>query len=165
MQFIEGRRWNREELLMLFGIPLGKWSENATEANAVVADTTFLRDTLWPKLLRVTQELTRDIMLPFYGDDLVVQPQDIRPQNRALELQEMAVALNVMTVNEVRNRYFHLDPLVVGDLPGEQLARTQAQPPYEPPVLKTLPETSDRDEVARALKMLGQDVMAVVEQQ
>ncbi len=38
MDFLNARRFNREEIFQIFGLPVGLFSENATEANALVAE-------------------------------------------------------------------------------------------------------------------------------
>jgi len=77
MQFLEQLKWGKDEIFLIFGIPLGKYVENATQANANVAERTFINETLWPKLCRVGQKVTAEV-LPRYGDDLVGQFEDIR---------------------------------------------------------------------------------------
>ena len=90
MQFLEQHQADWKDISMVFGLPLGKWSENATEANATVADQTFWADTMWPKLDKVAQQVTADILLPSYGADLLGEFSDVRPKNRSLDVQELA---------------------------------------------------------------------------
>ncbi len=112
MDFLNARRFNREEIFQIFGIPVGLFSENATEANALVGERVFVERTLWPKLVRIAEKITTDL-LPFYGTGLVGRFDDIRPQDRAQQLTELRLARGVLTVNELRARYFGLGPLPV----------------------------------------------------
>ena len=66
LDFLKGREAHRNEILNLFGIPVGLVSENATEANAKVAERLFIERTLWPKLARLAQKVTQE-MLPFWA--------------------------------------------------------------------------------------------------
>jgi HK97 family phage portal protein len=109
MDFLNARRFNREEIFQIFGIPVGMFSENATEANALVGERVFVERTLWPKLVRIAEKITTDL-LPFYGNDLIGRFEDIRPQDRRAQLEEIRVARGVLTVDEIRARYFGLGP-------------------------------------------------------
>ena len=109
MDFLNARRFNREEIFQIFGIPVGMFSENATEANALVGERVFVERTLWPKLVRIAEKITTDL-LPFYGNDLIGRFEDIRPQDRRTQLEEIRVARGVLTVDEIRARYFGLGP-------------------------------------------------------
>lgn len=116
LDFLAGRLANREEILHIFGIPPGLLSENATEANATVAERQFIERTLWPKLVRVAATITRD-MLPFWADawpGCTAAFEDIRPTDDAArldELRSLSALPGVLTPNEIRARYFGLPPL------------------------------------------------------
>jgi HK97 family phage portal protein len=110
MDFLNARRFNREEIFQIFGIPVGMFSENATEANALVGERVFIERTLWPKLVRIAEKITTDL-LPFYGAGLSGRFDDIRPMDRSQQFEEMRLARGVLTVDELRARYFQLGPL------------------------------------------------------
>lgn len=113
LDFLQGRAALREEVLNIFGIPLGLFSANATEANATVAERQFIERTLWPKLVRIAAKLTRDL-LPFWADqygDCEVAFADIRPTDSAARLEELRLAASlpgVLSAAEIRARYFGL---------------------------------------------------------
>jgi HK97 family phage portal protein len=109
MDFLNARRFNREEIFQIFGIPVGMFSENATEANALVGERVFVERTLWPKLVRIAEKITTDL-LPFYGAGLSGRFDDIRPMDRSQQFEEMRLARGVLTVDELRARYFQLGP-------------------------------------------------------
>lgn len=125
MDFLNARRFNREEIFQIFGIPVGMFSENATEANALVGERVFVERTLWPKLVRIAEKITTDL-LPFYGRGLVGRFEDIRPQDRRAQLEEIRVARGVLTVDEIRARYFGLGPLPDGASPPGDAVETDA---------------------------------------
>ncbi|MBN1200623.1 MAG: phage portal protein [Anaerolineae bacterium] len=116
MDFLNARRFNREEIFQIFGIPVGMFSENATEANALVGERVFIERTLWPKLVRIAEKITTDL-LPFYAGDLVGCFDDIRPQDKSATFEEIRAARGVLSVNEIRARYFQLGPVPWGDGP------------------------------------------------
>jgi HK97 family phage portal protein len=110
MDFLNARRFNREEIFQIFGIPVGMFSENATEANALVGERVFIERTLWPKLVRIAEKITT-YLLPFYGANLTGRFDDIRPQDKQAMFEEIRVARDVLTVDEIRARYFQLGPM------------------------------------------------------
>ena len=116
VDFLAGRRFNREEVFQVFGLPLGLLSENATEANARIAERVFIERTLWPKLVRLAGKLTAEL-LPFWGPDLLAEFDDIRPQDVALRLSEIRTAYPVLSINELRARYYDLPPVAWGASP------------------------------------------------
>jgi phage portal protein BeeE len=93
---------------------LGVISENATEANASVAERMFVERTLYPKLVRIAEKITQ-ALLPFWGEGYVAQFDDIRPTDDAARLEELRAAHGVLTINELRARYFQLPPVSWGD--------------------------------------------------
>ncbi len=110
--FLKARQFNRQEILHIYGIPAGLYENNATEANANVARQTFLEDTIWPKLVRFAQKLTQQLA-PFYGTNLLILPEEIR--DTSADVAEVQAAGPYMTVNEIRQRYFHADTVSWGD--------------------------------------------------
>lgn len=119
--FLNGRRFNRDEILHLFGVPSALLEKDATRANALAARQTFLEQTIWPKLVRISQKLSQDLA-PFFGANLLILPQEIR--DRESDLLELQAAREYLTVNEVRTRYFGLSPLPNGDQIAQSEQRT-----------------------------------------
>jgi len=110
--FLEARQLNRDEIFHIFGIPLGLYARNATEANATVARQTFLADTIWPKLMRFSQKLTLQLA-PFFGPNLIILPEEIR--DTSADLAEVQAAGPYLTINEMRARFWNMPPLPEGD--------------------------------------------------
>ncbi len=126
LDFLKGRQANRDQILNIFGIPVGLVSDNATEANAKVAERSFIERTLWPKLVRLSQKITQEL-LPFWPGDLVAQFEDIRPTDAKARLDEIRTAYRVLSINELRERYYHLPPVAWGDNPVGAPLRTEPE--------------------------------------
>jgi HK97 family phage portal protein len=116
LDFLKGREAHRDEILNIFGIPVGLVSDNATEANATVAERQFIERTLWPKLVRLAQKITQEL-LPFWSGTHQVIFEDIRPTDAQARLDEIRTAYPVLTVNEIRQRYFQLPAVTWGESP------------------------------------------------
>lgn len=119
LDFLNGRAAHREEILNIFGVPLGMLSETATEANAAVAERLFIERTLWPKLARIAEKLNADL-LPFWGAGARLAFDDIRPTDTQARLEELRAAYPVLSINEIRERYYHLPPVEWGSGPAAQ---------------------------------------------
>lgn len=116
LDFLKGREAHRNEILNIYGVPVGLLSENATEANAKVAERMFIERTLWPKLVRIAQKITQEL-LPFWPGDYVAEFEDIRPTDVQARLDEIKTAYPVLSINEIRGRYYQLPSAPWGDLP------------------------------------------------
>lgn len=128
LDFLRGREQHRNEILNIFGIPVGLVSENATEANALVAERLFIERTLWPKLVRIAQKLTHEL-LPFWPGEHVAEFEDIRPTDTQARLDEIRTAHLALSVNEVRARYYGLGPADWGGQPAGASAPAPAALP------------------------------------
>lgn len=128
LDFLQGRSAHRDEILNSFGVPVGMLSENATEANAKVAERLFIERTLWPKLVRIAQKITQDL-LPFWPGEHIAEFEDIRPTDAQARLDEIRTASTVLSINEIRERYYHLPAVAWGILPAGQSPATSDQSP------------------------------------
>lgn len=115
LDFVSGRQMNREEIWQIMSVPMGMWSENATEANATVALQTFYNFGLWPMLCCVHDKCTSSI-LPRYGEGLVAEFDDVRVTDRRLEMEEIRLFLRSHTINEARSEHYDADPIEGGDV-------------------------------------------------
>jgi HK97 family phage portal protein len=120
MQFKDLRLQNRDEIDRVFGIPAGYWSESATLANATHAKGVLISNAVWPKLVLLAQNLNSQIMRHWYADDERVSFKDIRITDRQLELAELGVYLQFLTLNELRERV-NYKPFPDDDLRGQLL--------------------------------------------
>jgi len=134
MEFLNARNANRSEIFSMFAPGLDSiLAINATEANALSGKRTFIELGVWPAMVAVAEKFTNDV-LPAYGPNLRAEFDDIRITDRALELQEQAAFSQVGTVDEIRNKFYQLQP--IGDDRGKLLPIqvTAAQPaPDEKP--------------------------------
>ncbi len=117
LDFLAGRQANRDEILNIFGIPVGLVSDNATEANATVAERTFVERTLFPKLVRLGAVITAQV-LPFWERSAIAMFEDIRPTDKQARIAEIRAAQPVLSVNEMRARYYDLPPVDWGEVPA-----------------------------------------------
>ena len=69
-----------------------------------LAERHFVERTLYPKLVRLAQKITRDV-LPFWGDGYIARFDDIRPTDTAARLAEISAARGVLTRDELRARF------------------------------------------------------------
>lgn len=155
MDFIAGRQFTKEEIYAIFGIPGGLLDKNATEANATVADQVFKEKTIWPLLCLLAEQITAQLVIPFYAVDHEAVFEDIRPVNRELELREVQAAGPYLTIDEVRQKYWKLDALPNGD--GMQRAGQSAAPgmlPFDFGAMRT-DLRKWRDKAVKALRNGG----------
>ena len=101
-EFLAGREFGREEIDRIFGVPAGFWAKEATRANSEAARATLIESTVHPLHILAAETITTQIIRPRYGDDLRGAFDDIRPRNRALEVQERRTYWQVKTVDEAR---------------------------------------------------------------
>jgi HK97 family phage portal protein len=149
VDFLNGRRFNREEIFHIYGIPPGMWAENATEANARIAERVFIERTLWPRLVRLAGKIAAEL-LPFWGDDLVAAFDDIRPSDTAGRLAEIRTAYPVLSINEIRARYYDLPAVDWGASPVSGAGSRGEGSPADGPLAISLAdnEAADRRDLA-----------------
>lgn len=122
MEFLASRQFNKEEIYDIFAPGLASMlAINSTEANSVTGKATFMELAVYPEQVAVAEKITNDILIPVHGEDTVGSFDDVRATDRELELKEQEAALKVMTVDEVREKYYELKPLA--DNRGTQLVQ------------------------------------------
>ncbi len=144
MEFLSSRTFNRSEIFGMLAPGLDSiLAINATEANATAGKRTFIDFGVWPGLVSMAEKITNDI-LPSYGPNLRAEFDDIRITDKAMELAEQGAFSQVATIDEIRKRYYQLDP--IGDergvlLVAEITAGKANQPePVQPPTSGAMPE-------------------------
>ncbi len=113
MDVIASRKFNREEINHVLGIPEGLINGSTSGDSRLATEITFARITVQPFIDLVAAELTANLA-PYYGDGYVVKAPSIIPQDRALALQEYEKYSPDRSINENR-QVLHLAPL---DMPG-----------------------------------------------
>jgi HK97 family phage portal protein len=113
MELVNGRKFNREEINHVLGIPEGLLSGGLSGDSRLATEITFARITVQPYLDLMAAELTANLA-PYYGPDYVCKAPSVIPQDRALALQEYEKYSPDRSINENR-QVLHLPPL---DLPG-----------------------------------------------
>lgn len=140
MEFLEGRNFTKEEIWAVIAPGLSSMlAVNATEANAVAGSATFNSQTIYPLHRALASKIT-NVILPAYGLKLVAEFDDVRWQDRQLEIQEIDQYAKYHTLKEVRENKYNDDPL--GDERDDKIAGgnlgqgdpTQVQPVTEPPM-------------------------------
>lgn len=121
MDFLAGREFSKQEIWQIYGVPPGMLDPTSTEANAVVAERVF-KNNIWAQLMLFAEQLTAELVTPFYNPDCEAAFEDIRPGNRELELAEDAQARAVLTIDERRELFWG-----VKALPEGRGAKTEAE--------------------------------------
>jgi len=110
LEFLKGREFTREEIDRVFGVPAGFWAKEATRANSEAAKATLIEQAVWPLCTLMQDEITAQILIPDYTDNLRGRFDDIRITDRGIILEERKVNWQVMTVDEARGE-LGKDPL------------------------------------------------------
>ena len=131
MDFLAGRQFSKEEIWNLYGVPPGMLDPSATEANAVVAERVF-KNNIWGMLSLFGEQISAELVMPFYGPDLQAGWKDIRPANRTQELAEDAQARATLTIDERRAKFWQAAPLPDGRGTLTELEAAPAVPGMPP---------------------------------
>lgn len=119
MDFLAGRSFTKEEIILIYGGFPGMFDKNATEANATVSDNMFKEKTIWPSLGLRAGRITNHILRRFYSKSHQARYVDIRPINRTLNISESDASAGILTIDERRKRFWNASPLP--DRQGEVL--------------------------------------------
>lgn len=180
MDFLQGRQFSKEEIYEIYGIPGGLYDKNATYANSENARRVFNNWTLWPLLVLIAEQMTAQLVVPFYGDEYAGSFADVRMEAREAIISELGVAGSYLTIDEVRGDFYKKKPLP--DDRGK-LTATEAQaqqtafggpeeewaeqgPPEEPPEEQDergqLPE-GERPPMEKPQRLTGPEQLAVAD--
>lgn len=171
MAFVEQRKFTREEILGIFGVPPAKAGiyEYANYANSKEQDATFLAECIAPLLVRIQDAFTYGIIASFdntleYCFDNVIRID--RELNMKLAAQ--AIANGLMTPNEARQEYLDINPVEGNDALDSyymdvRLMPVGAEPttPAAPVPEKGITIVSGKREFHRKANRLQQRILAV----
>jgi HK97 family phage portal protein len=120
MQFVEGRKFNREEILSVLDVDPSKIgiNENSNRSVSKEADNTFRQENISPLQLIVEEEINNHLIMTLFGwDDILFRQNDAsrRDQLDMMKLYAEAERLGVFSINEVRAE-LGLLPITGGDV-------------------------------------------------
>jgi HK97 family phage portal protein len=107
MDYLEGRKFTRDEILAMFGVPkpIVAVTDDVNRASAREARSIFLENTIEPKLRKYAATLT-EFLLPKYsdGEDLFFDIVSPVPDDKELTLKQIDTNAKhgLMTINELR---------------------------------------------------------------
>ncbi len=107
MQFVEGRKFNREEILSVLDVDPSKVgiNENSNRSVSKEADNTFRQENVAPLQLVVEEEINNQLILAlFTWADILFRQNDSsrRDQLDMMKLYAEAERLGVMSINQVK---------------------------------------------------------------
>lgn len=174
MEIIDSRRFNRDEIDRVLGIPEGFFTATSGDSRNA-AEVAFSRNTIQPTLDTLAEQITADLML-FYGRDVECRAPNVIPQDRALEIQEYTIYSQDKTINENREQQ-KLEPIKddygLADLPVRLLQylapaalapETETEPesgpevgeePDDTPDVGNMTNTEDTESMSRELSERG----------
>lgn len=120
MQFIEGRKFLREEMLEVLDVPAQKLgiTEDSNRSESKEADNTFRQETIQPLQGVVEEELNNRLILEMFGwDDIVFAHNEVSTRD-SLDMMKLlgeAERMGVLSINEIRDRQFGLPKVEGGD--------------------------------------------------
>ena len=133
LQYMQGRKWNREEILAAYGVPMSKvTSENINLANAYVGERQYGMDTIQPRVIRMEEILNEDSFIGRYGTNMFVAFENPVPEDKEFTLRERESNLKcqLTSVNEERKK-LGMEEAEWGNMPlvGGGIAPLNLTPP------------------------------------
>lgn len=120
MQLLELKKFNREEIAAIYGVPLAKLGivDDVNRASAEQLDITYSKDTITPILGMIEETLTKHLLKDEGEKNLVFSFDSVIPKNVMVETAKHTAYLDrsVLTINEVRKE-LGLAPVEWGDKP------------------------------------------------
>lgn len=116
MEFLEGRKFNRDQILAMWRISASMLgiNEDSNRASVEADDYKFAKRNGKPKMAALCDRITADLA-PQFDDKIIVDFVDPVPEDKEFEKsRDVAYANVIETVNEIRARN-GLDPIKGGD--------------------------------------------------
>lgn len=107
MNFLDGRKWSREEILACYGInPALLLTDDVNRSNMETASINYHHNTLKPRLKMISQTITNRLVKPngINGSDLFVILEKDAPQDRDFLIEKVKILSDAraIKVNELR---------------------------------------------------------------
>lgn len=126
MEFLELRKYSREEIAAVYGVPLSKLglNENSNRATAYIHDYTFAKETLTPKL-RMIQGALDKYFLQAFEEGLHFEFDSVIPSDEetTAKINQIYINAGVLTPDEVREELGY-EPLKKNE-PEKQLTKAE----------------------------------------
>ena len=150
MQFEQLRRFERDQILGAFGMPLPIMgiTESVNRANAEAAHYMYATWLIRPRLMRIRAALNSKLLKLYPdGENLMFDFVDQTPENRVELANEGSLGYEkgVLTLNEARRR-FGEDDLDTPEGNERKPSSPPPPPPSDPPVDVLEPPTDDLEE-------------------
>ena len=150
MQFEQLRRFERDQILGAFGMPLPIMgiTESVNRANAEAAHYMYATWLIRPRLMRIRAALNSKLLKLYPdGENLMFDFVDQTPENRVELANEGSLGYEkgVLTLNEARRR-FGEDDLDTPEGNERKPSSPPPPPPSDPPVDVLEPPTEDLEE-------------------
>lgn len=120
MQFIEGRKMLREEMLEVLDVPKEKLgiTEDSNRSVGQESDNTFRQEAVQPLQGIVEEEINNALILGMFGwDDIVFAHNEVSTRD-SLEMMKLLAEserMGVLSIDEIRDKQFGLPPVEGGD--------------------------------------------------
>lgn len=120
MQFIEGRKMLREEMLEVLDVPKEKLgiTEDSNRSTGKESDNTFRQEAIAPLQSIVEEEVNNGLILEmFKWDDIVFTHNEVSTRD-SLEMMKLLAEserMGVLSINEIRDRQFGLPGIEGGN--------------------------------------------------
>lgn len=107
MQFIEGRKFNRQEILSVLDIDPSKLgiTEDSNRSTSKEADNTFRQENIAPLQLVVEEEINNHLILNLFDTDDILFRQNDSSRRDMLDMMKLygeAERMGVMSINQIK---------------------------------------------------------------
>lgn len=107
MQFIEGRKFNRQEILSVLDIDPSKLgiTEDSNRSTSKEADNTFRQENVAPLQLVVEEEINNHLIMRLFGTDEILFRQNDSSRRDLLEMMKLyaeAERMGIMSINQIK---------------------------------------------------------------
>lgn len=107
MQFIEGRKFNRQEILSVLDIDPSKLgiTEDSNRSSSKEADNTFRQENISPLQLVVEEEINNHLIMLLFGWDEIMFRQNDSSRRDLMDMMKLyaeAERMGVMSINQIK---------------------------------------------------------------